>query len=95
MTNEELEKLQSELSGQIKQLADIPEGKITRTERKRLVVLQARKEALDKIKKARDDGSVNEEARAGLDYTIITKYGEKNIFLYNFMKARMSWWNSF
>ena len=65
---------------------------MSRAERKRRVVLRARKEALDKIKKAREDGSINQEARASLDYGLLTKYGERNIFLYNFMRARISWW---
>ena len=92
MTDEELEKLQHELSQQIERLSNIPDQQMSRTERKRQVVLRARKAALDKIKKAREDGSLHQEARASLDYSLLTKYGERNVFLYNFMKARMSWW---
>ena len=92
MTDEELETLRCELSQQIERLSSIPEEQMSRTERKRRVVLRARKEALDKIKKAREDGNLHREARASLDYSLLTKYGERNIFLYNFMRARMSWW---
>ena len=92
MTDEELEKLRIDLSQQIERLSRIPDKQMSRTERKRRVVLRARREALDKIKRARDDGSLHQEARASLDYALLTKYGERNVFLYNFMKARTSWW---
>jgi hypothetical protein len=92
MTDEELEKLRVELSREIERLCRIPDKQLSRTERKRRVVLRARKEALEKIKKAREDGSLHGEARASLDYSLLTRYGEKNVFLYNFMKARMCWW---
>ena len=92
MTDEELETLRSELSQEIERLSRIPDQQMSRTERKRRVVLRARKEALEKMKKAREEGSLHKEVRASLDYNVLTEYGERNVFLYNFMRARMSWW---
>jgi hypothetical protein len=92
MTDEELETLQTELSQQIERLSRIPDKQMSRTERKHQAVLRARKEALDRVKGARGEENTHREAKANLDYAILTEYGERNIFLYNFMKARMSWW---
>jgi hypothetical protein len=33
--------------------------------------------------------------KANLDYALLTDYGEKNILLYNLMKARLSFWRVF
>lgn len=91
MTDEELEELQNEVSARLEELPEIPEEQLTRKERRHRIVLRARKQALDRIKKAREEGSTHKEARAGLDYAILTEYGERNIFLYNFMRARLFW----
>jgi hypothetical protein len=92
MTGEELEALQRELSQQIERLSNIPDRQMSRKERRHRVVLRARKEALDRVKEAREKGNMHREARANLDYAILTEYGERNVFLFNFMKARMFWW---
>ncbi len=92
MTDEELENLTQELSGQIEQLSDDPEKPLVRKERKHKLVLQARRQALDRVKEARGKGDLNQEIKANIDYTLLTDYGEKNIFLYNFMKSRLYWW---
>ena len=92
MTDEELETLQREVSDQIEQLADTPEEQLSYKERKHRTVLRARKQALERMKAAREKGNINQEARAGLDYTLLTEYGERNIFLYNIMKSRLFWW---
>lgn len=92
MTDDELETLRKEVSGQIELLPDTPDERLDRKDKRHRAVLRARKQALDRLKKARQDGDVNQETRAGLDYTLLTEYGERNIFLYNLMKARLFWW---
>jgi hypothetical protein len=92
MTDEELEELRQEVSVKIEQLPDTPDEQLNNKERRHRAVLQARQRALDRMKKARQEGNIHQEARAGLDYTLLTEYGERNIFLYNIMKARLSWW---
>jgi hypothetical protein len=92
MTDEELETLRREVSGNLEQLSDIPEEQLNSRERKHRAVLRAREQALNRLKQARDEGDVHQETRAGLDYTLLTEYGERNIFLYNLMKARLFWW---
>jgi hypothetical protein len=92
MTDEELTKLTGEITGQIEQLpvdADKAQG---RAERRHWLVLRARREALDRIKTAREKSDMRQEAKASLDYALLTEYGEKNILLYNLMKARSGWW---
>lgn len=92
MTDEELEELRQDVSVKLEQLPDTPDNQLTNKERRHRIVLQARKRALDRMKKARQEGNIHQEARAGLDYTLLTEYGERNIFLYNIMKARSFWW---
>jgi len=92
MTDEELENLTREISGEIAQLSDKPEKPMSRKEKKRELVLRARHQALEKVKAAKENGNINQEIKANLDYALLTEYGEKNIFLYNFMKARLYWW---
>ena len=92
MTDEELENLAKELSGQIEQLPDDPEKPLNRAERKHKLVLRARRQTLERVKEAKEKGNINQEAKAYLDYGLLTDYGERNIFLYNLMKARTYWW---
>ena len=91
MTDEELEELRQEVSGELEQMSTTPDEQLDRKERRHRAVLHARKEALDRLIKARQEGDVHQEAKAGLDYSLLTEYGERNIFLYNFMKARLFW----
>jgi RPA family protein len=93
MTDEELTRLTGEITGQISQLPEDGNKTQGRVERKHRLVLQARREALDRIKAARESHSLNQETRASLDYALLTEYGEKNILLFNFMKARSGWWH--
>ena len=95
MTNEELDRLTQEISGDIEQLAEDPEKPLSRKERRRKLILRARRQALDKIKEAKEKGSVNQEVKANLEYTLLTEYAEKNILLYNLMKARLFMWRAF
>jgi hypothetical protein len=92
MTDEELAGLMQEISEAIEGLPESDEKPLTRRERRHKLVLRARKQALEKLKEAREKGNINGETKAVLDYAVLTEYGEKNIFLYNFMRARMSLW---
>ena len=92
MTNEELEKLMQEVSEQIDRLSDDPEKPLTRQERTRKLVLNVQREALKKIQSAKAKGSLHQEVRAGMDYALLVRYGEKNPFLMNFVRSKMRWW---
>jgi hypothetical protein len=93
MTDEELDKLMQELAEQIKQLPEDRARPLSKAEKKRKLVLRARHEALDRIKAAREKGSLRQEGKAGMDYVLLTEYGDKNPLLFNFMKARSGWWH--
>jgi len=95
LTEEELDKLAQEISGEIGQISDNPEKPLNRKERKHKLVLRARRQALDRVKAAKGKGDFNQEIRANLDYALLTEYAEKNVFLYNLMKARLIWWRAF
>jgi hypothetical protein len=95
VTDEELDRLTRDISKDIEQLVDDPEKPLNRKERRRKIVLRARRQALDKIKEARQKGNMNQEVKASLEYTLLTEYAEKNILLYNLMKARLYLWRAF
>ena len=92
MTDEELEALQQQITDRIKSLPATPDEQLTLKERRYRRVLRAKQQVLARIQKAREQGNINQEVKAGLDYAVLDKYGERNIFLYNLMKARQIWW---
>jgi len=92
MTDEELENLTKELSGQIEQLPDDPRKPLNRAERKRKLVLQARRQALDRIREAREKGNISQETKVCMEYALITEYGERNALLFYLMKVRLANW---
>ena len=92
MNDDELEKLIREVSEQLGQLTARPENSLSRQERRKKVLLQARGAALDRIKQAKEKGSLNQEVKACLDYALLTEYGEKHPFLMNFMKSQIGLW---
>jgi RPA family protein len=93
MTDEDLAKLIGEITGQIEQLPEDMNKAQGRAEKKHRLVLQARREALGRIKAAREKHDNRQEVQASLDYALLTEYGERNPLLFNFMKARSGWWH--
>jgi hypothetical protein len=92
MTDEELQKLIQEISEQISHLPDDREKPLSREERKRKVLLQAKSKALNSIKTAREKDNLNQETRASIDYTLLCEYGEKHPLLMNYVKSQLTWW---
>ncbi len=90
MTDEELEALIKEVSEQIDKLSD-PEKPLSKEERKQKLLLQVEGEALEKIRTAREKGSIQQEIRASIDYALLKQYGKKSLFLMNFFKSQMTW----
>ena len=91
MTDEELEALIKETSGELDKLADDPEKPLSKDEKKRKLLLQLEGEVLEKIKTAREKKNLHQEIRASVDYALLKQYGKKNPFLMNFFKSQMTW----
>ncbi len=91
MTDAELDKLINDIAAEIAGLLADTAKPLTGRERKHRAVLLGRKKALEEMKSARESGNINLEAKAGVDYALLTEYGEGNFLLYNFMKARLGW----
>ena len=72
MTNEELEALIQETTEKLERLSADTEKPLTKKERNQKVLLRLQSEALKKIKAAKEKGSVQQEARAGMDYALLT-----------------------
>jgi tRNA U34 5-carboxymethylaminomethyl modifying GTPase MnmE/TrmE len=92
MTAEELEKLIDEISGELEKLTDDPEKPLAYKERRHRSVLRARKAALERAKAAMEEGNVNKETQASLDYGLLTEYGEKHPLLFNLVKSQIGFW---
>jgi hypothetical protein len=91
MTGEELETLIQETSEQIEQLSGDPEESLAKKDRNRKIVLQAKLQTLKRMQVAKEKGNFNQEVKAGVDYALLCKYGEKHPFLMNFVKSQMTW----
>jgi hypothetical protein len=91
MTDEELEKLIQEITGQMEQLPG-PEKSLNRKERKQKWLLELKLEALNKIKEAKKKGSLQQEMKASVDYTLLVNYGEKHPLLINYIKSQAGWY---
>jgi hypothetical protein len=89
MTDEELEQLKTGFAEQIEALSG--EGRaLSKEERKRKLLLEAKIRALDRIKEAREKGSSRQEVRACVDYALLEEYGHRHWIIYNLAKSRMS-----
>lgn len=95
MTDEELENLTQEVSGQLEQLSGDPEKPPGKAEKKHRLVLEARHRALDRIKTAKEKGSVDREAKACMEYAVITEYAERNPIIFAIVRAGMATWVRF
>ncbi len=91
MTNEELVELMKEVSEEMAKLPDDSEKPLTKQEKNRRLVLRLRMETLNRIKEAKEKANLSQEIKAGTDYVLLTKYGEKHPFLMNFIRAQIGW----
>jgi hypothetical protein len=89
---EEMEALIKKVSEELEQLDAEPEKSLSKKDRRRKVLLQARSAALDRIKKAKEKGTMSQEVKACMDYALLTEYGEKHPLLMNYMKSQIGWW---
>ncbi len=92
MTPEELEDLIKEVSEQIDKLPDDPEKPLTKDEKNRKLVLQLQRDTLKRIQAAKENRSLHQEIRAGIDYALLTQYGEKHPFLMYLIRSQIRWW---
>ena len=88
MTDEELERLMQEVSGQIGQLSEVP-GKPLTKEKKRKMVLQLQMETLKRIRAAKERGDWQQEIKDSLDYIRITEIEEKRLLLKYIIEVQM------
>jgi RPA family protein len=92
MNDEELEKLMQEVSAEIEQMSADPEKPLSKAEKRHKVVLEARKNALDRIKTAREKGNLDREEKACMEYAVITEYAEKNYLLFVLARMKLASW---
>ena len=87
-----MEALIKGVSEELEQLNAEPEKSLSKKDRRRKILLEAKGAVLEKIKQAKEKGSLNQEVKACLDYAMLNEYGEKHPLLMNFMKSQMGWW---
>ena len=90
MTDEELETLVKEVSESIGKLSD-PEKPLTKEEKNHKQVLILQRETLKSIREAKKKGNWQQEIKAGIDYALLTSYGEKHPFLMYYIKSQSGW----
>ena len=95
MTDEELEKLAQEISGELERLDIDPGSPPGRDDDKHTRVLKARKKAIDNIKTAKEKGNIDREAKACLEYAIITEYAERSPLWFILARMRLASWFRF
>jgi hypothetical protein len=92
MTDEELATLIQETSQEIEQLPDDPEKPLSKEEKKRKLVLQLKMQVLHKMQTAKEKGNFTQEIKAGVDYVLMCKYGEKHPLLMSLLRSQMGWY---
>jgi len=90
MTDEELAELIKEKLDELERLSD-PERTLDKKEKKRKLVLEVQVKTLERIKEAKAKGNLRQEMKAGIDYAVLEKYGEKSFFLVNFIRSQITW----
>lgn len=95
MTDEEIDALIQEMSEELDAFPDDPENPLTKKEKNRKLVLELRKQTMQKVKAAKEKGNLQQEVKACVDYTLLTQYGEKHPFWMSFLKAHLGWWWGF
>ncbi len=91
MTDEELAKLMEKVSGEIGTLPADPE-KLSKDERRLKLVLRAKADTLNRIKEAKEKGSLYQEVRANMDYSLLEQYGYKHPLLMYFLRGKLRWY---
>ncbi len=94
MTDQELEETLKDISESLEKSFDSDEPP-TKEEKRRRRMLQARKQLLRSIKKAREKGDRNAEVRTNMEYSLLTWIGEKHpvllLFLLPLVRSRYGW----
>ena len=94
MTDQELEETIGEISESLDKLFNSDEPP-TKEEKRRRRMLQAKKQLLRSIKKAREKGDRDAEARINVEYSLLTWIGEKHpvllMFLMPLVRSRYGW----
>ena len=87
MTDEEINELIQELSEEIDKLSD-SEKPLTKKEKNHINMVLLKKETLEKLKEAREQGKSQQEFSLTMTYGLLTALGEKYPFLIPFIKAK-------
>ena len=95
MTDEELDKITQEIAAEIEQFSGDFESPLGKAEKKHLRILGARLRALERIRAVKEKGSVDQEAKACMEYAMITEYAEKNPILLALLRVRLATWPRF
>ena len=90
MKEEELETLIQEVSESLDKLSKSDQP-LPKEERNHKQVPLLQRETLKRIREAKEKGDWHQEMKAGIDYALLTSYGEKHPFLMYFIKSQSGW----
>jgi len=88
MTNEELQQELQDLSEGLDKLPD-SDKPLSKEDRNRQHFLSLKKEALLRIKQAKEKKDLNQEIKCNMDYALLTEFGEKHPLLLHLARIRL------
>jgi len=87
MTDEDLELEMQKLSENIDELSKA--DSLTKQEKRRQNLLESKKEALERIKQAKEKKNQSQEIKYTMDYALLEEYGEKHPLLLHFARIKL------
>jgi len=87
MTDEEVQQAIQEVN---KSLDNLPESDDKAPSQQRQVLL-LKKEVLQKVKEAREEGNKNQEVYNSVYYSLLDTWGEKHPYMVHLMMSRFKW----
>ena len=90
MTNEELQKVLREVSESVDSLRETDKP-LSKEEARHREVLLLRREALEKIKEAKEKGLRDEETYNSVFYSLLTSWGDKHPHLMRLILTNLRW----
>ena len=87
LTDDELQQELQNISESIDKLSDSDDSH-TKQEKRRKHILLLKKEALLRIKQAKEKGDTNQELKSNMDYGLVTAFGERHPLLLHLARIK-------
>ena len=89
MTDEEMADLIKDIEEELDGLES--SEKPTKAEKRRKWMLELQREALAKMKVAKEKGNLQQEINAGIDYALFKEHGKKHPLILSLIRSQFRW----